>query len=211
MLQNMASRAFSLLGKEIAVLHTLDRDVRATVKRLTTQDPGLEKQLKSAYGYAVFPSVGKAAAVVGAAFGKGEVFEQGELVGYAAVAQLTIGVQLGGDTFSELILFENEQSLNRFKQGRLAWAAGASAVLIKAGAAGAADYESGAKVFVHSEGGLMVEAAVGGQKFFYRQAVVGKLKPAPNATPRKPRSKSVHSQRKSKRPRSASRPQRARA
>lgn len=211
MLRNMASRAFSLLDKEISVLHTLDRDVRVTLKRLAAEDPGLEPQLKGAHGYAVFPSVGKAAAVIGAAFGKGEVFQQGELVGYAAVAQLTIGVQLGGDTFSELILFENEQALNRFKQGKVAFAAGASAVLIKAGAAGAADYESGAKVFVHSEGGLMFEAAIGGQKFFYRQAVVGKLKPAPHATSRKPRSKAVHSQRKSKRPRSASPPHRARA
>ena len=216
-LRNMASRAFSLLDKEISVLHTLDGDVRATLKRLVADDSGLERELKRAYAYAVFPSIGKAAAVVGAAFGKGEVFEQGELVGYAAVGQLTIGVQLGGDTFSQVILFENKQALNRFKQGKLAFTADASAVLIKAGAAAAADYESGAKVFVHSEGGLMLEAAIGGQKFFYRQAVVGKLKPAPRAArtaPAKPSRKrganSVRSRGKSKRLRNRARPERAR-
>jgi lipid-binding SYLF domain-containing protein len=218
MLRNMASRAFSLLDKEISVLHTLDRDVRVTLKRLVAEDAGLEPQLKGAYGYAIFPSIGKAAAVVGAAFGKGEVFERGELVGYGAVAQLTIGVQLGGDTLSELILFENQQALNRFKQGKVAFAAGASAVLIKAGTAGAVDYESGAKVFVHSEGGLMLEAALGGQKFFYRPAVVGKLKPAPRASrtvatrpPRKRVTKSGDSRKRSKSTRSRARPQRARA
>lgn len=178
-LWNMVSHAFSLMEKEASVLRTLDRDVRVTLKRFEAQDPGLADLLKSAYGYAVFPSIGKAAAVVGGAFGKGEVFERGEMIGYAAVAQLTIGVQIGGDTFSELILFENAPALNRFKQGKVAFAAGAAAVLLKAGASTMADYERGAAVFVHSEGGMMLEAAIGGQKFFYRPAALGKLKPDP--------------------------------
>lgn len=199
----MVRRAFSLMEKEVSVLRMLDRDVRATVRRLAAHDRGLAERIKSAYGYAVFPSVGKAAAVVGGAFGKGEVFQEGELVGYAAVAQLTIGVQIGGDTFSELILFENEPTLNRFKQGKVSFAAGASAVLLKAGAAAAANYEDGAAVFVHSDGGMMLEAAIGGQKFFYRPAALGKLESAPRqrrpTRTRKPRHGPAPSSRQKKR------------
>jgi len=91
--------------------------VRATLDRLTAEDPALTGVLERAHGYAVFPSVGKATAVVGGAFGMGEVFERGELIGYAAVAQLTIGVQLGGQAFAEVIAFESRQSLDRFKGG----------------------------------------------------------------------------------------------
>ena len=93
-------------------------------------------------GYAVSPSVGKAAAVAGAAFGKGEVFEKGKLVSYAAIAQATIGVQLGGGMFTEIIAFENKPTFERFRRGRFALAASASAVMIKAGAAASAGRSS---------------------------------------------------------------------
>src|SRR5688572_9060781 len=116
--------------------------------------------LRDAYGYAVFPEVGKATAVVGAAFGKGEVFRGGKLIGYAAVAQLTIGIQLGGQTFSQIIAFQTKEAMDRFKAGRYALAANASAVLVKAGAAASANYERGVAVLVHSDGGMMLELAI---------------------------------------------------
>ena len=178
-LRNLASKFFSLAQTEASVLHTLNSEVQAVLKRLQEEDPGLKDWLEKAHAYAVFPSVGKAAAVIGGAFGKGEVFERGSLVGYAGLAQLTLGVQLGGDTFSEVIAFENKQALDRFKQGRWAFAANASAVLVKAGAAASANYESGAAVFVYSEGGMMLEAAIGAQKFFFRPAVLGRGEKAP--------------------------------
>src|SRR5438105_10316518 len=177
----MISSDFPLFGKEQSVLKELNSEVRATLRRLNAEDPGLGQLLKDAYGYAVFPSVGKAAAVIGGAFGKGEVFEQGNLIGYAGVAQLTIGVQLGGDTFTEVIVFENQQALARLKRGKLAFAANASAVLVRAGPASTRNHESGVKVFVYSEGGMMLEAAIGGQRFFFKPAAMGRFNKAPIA------------------------------
>ena len=109
----------------------------------------------------------------------GELFQQDNTIGYAAVAQLTVGVQLGGETFSEIIAFQRKAALDRFKQGKTAFAASASAVLVKAGAAASARYERGVAVFVSPAGGMLLEAAIGGQKFFYRPAAIGRLKKGP--------------------------------
>src|SRR6478735_3153886 len=145
--------------------YPVEKDVAATLKRLEAKDPGLKNLLKKAYGYAVFPSVGKAAVVIGGAYGRGAVYEQGKLIGYATIGQTTIGVQVGGDTFSEVLVFESKESLDRFKKGRMAFAANASAVLVKAGAAATADFEKGVAVFAYASGGMLLEAAIGGQKF----------------------------------------------
>jgi hypothetical protein len=147
---------------------TLDEDVQATLERLEEKDRGLKQFLKKAYGYAVFPSVGKAALVVGGSYGRGEVFERGKMIGVATVAQTTIGVQVGGETYSQIIAFESKETLDRFKKGKLAFAANASAVLVKAGAAAAANYEKGAVVFVYAEGGMLLELSIGGQKFKFK-------------------------------------------
>src|SRR3954471_7506434 len=143
----------------------IEKDVAATLKRLEAKDPGLKNLLKKGYGYAVCPSVGKAAVVIGGAYGRGAVYEQGKLVGFATIGQTTIGVQIGGDTFSEVVVFESKESLDRFKKGRMAFAANASAVLVKAGAAGTANFEKGVAVFAYASGGMLLEAAIGGQKF----------------------------------------------
>jgi hypothetical protein len=147
---------------------TLHDEVTAALKRLQTKDRGLKRLLKSAYGYAVFPSVGKAFAVVGGAYGRGEVYEKGKLIGYATISQLTLGVQLGGDTFSEIIVFESKRALVRFKRGKTAFTANASAVLVKAGAAGTADYEKGVKALAYARGGMLLELSIGGQKFNFK-------------------------------------------
>ena len=176
-----ASRVVSGVRKELHVLDTLHPEAQAALQRMEKRDPGLKPFLKKAHAYAVFPSVGKAAAVAGAAFGKGEIFQRGELVGYAGIVQGTLGVQLGGGTFTQVIAFENEKVFARFKRGPFALAANASAVLVKAGAAATADYDNGAAVFVHSDGGLMLEAAAGGQKFIFRPAVLGRGKKVQHA------------------------------
>ena len=178
-LKNLAAKFFGAVGKESAALEELHEEAEATLDRLESRDPGFKEFLRNAHGYVVFPSVGKATAVLGGAYGKGEVFERGKMVGYAAVAQLTLGVQLGGQTFSEVIAFEDKRALDRFKSGRWAFAANASAVLVKAGAAASSNYERGAAVFVSSEGGMMLEAAIGAQKFFYRPALLGRAREEP--------------------------------
>jgi lipid-binding SYLF domain-containing protein len=176
---NLASKLVNALGEEEQVLQELHEDVKATIKRMSAQDPGLEHLLENAHGYAVFPSVGKATAVLGGAYGKGEVFQRGKLIGYAAIVQLTLGVQVGGQTLGQIIAFESPQALERFKAGKTAFAANASAVLVKAGAAASAGYERGAAVFVSPDGGMMLEAAIGAQKFIYRPAALGRTRHAP--------------------------------
>jgi len=121
-LAGLVSKAFSLAEKEMGVLSELHGEVQSAIARMKETDPGLEEALRRAYAYAVFPSVGSAGAVIGGAFGKGEVFRDDKLVGYAAVARLTIGVQVGGQTFRQLLLFENKQTLDRFRAGRTAFA-----------------------------------------------------------------------------------------
>jgi lipid-binding SYLF domain-containing protein len=131
-------------------------------------DPGLQKFFDTATGYAVFPSVGKGAVAVGAAYGRGEVFEGGRRVGYATLTQASIGLALGGQKYTELIFFETKAALDRFKSGSFAFAAQASAVALKSGVSANAKYSDGVAVFTLGEAGLMYEASVGGQKFAYQ-------------------------------------------
>jgi len=148
----------------------LHESVAATLKRLEAKDKGLKQQISKAYGHAVFPSVGKAALVVGGSFGRGLVFEKGKFIGYATITQLTLGVQIGGDTFSEVVIFESRQALDRFKQNKMAFAANASAVLVKAAASGTADFPKGVQALAYSRGGMLLEAAIGAQKFKFKPA-----------------------------------------
>lgn len=152
---------------------TIEDMAAATLKRLETKDPGLKALLKKAYAYAVFPSVGKASLVIGGAYGKGAVFERGKFVGYATIGQTTIGVQIGGDTFAEIIVFENKEAFERLKKGKMAFAADASAVLVKAGAAAGKGFGDGTSAFVYGTGGMLLEAAIGGQKFKFKAADEG--------------------------------------
>ena len=127
-------------------------------------DPGLSRFFDHAVGYAVFPTVVKGAVGVGGASGSGVVFEKGKAVGKAHLTQGTIGAQIGGQTYSEVIFFETASALTDFKKGALALAAQVSAVAASA-ASKDAKYQDGVAVFTHEKGGLMAEASVGGQKF----------------------------------------------
>lgn len=149
---------------------TLHDEVAATLKRLQAKNPGLKQQLQKAHGYAVFPSVGKASLVVGGSYGRGEVFEKGKVVGTATISQFTVGVQVGGDTFTEIVIFDGKEALERFKQGKTHFAANASTVLVKAGATGTKGPEKGAKAYAYSRGGMLLEVAIGGQKFKFKPA-----------------------------------------
>jgi lipid-binding SYLF domain-containing protein len=142
---------------------------------------------KKAYGYAVFPTIGKAGLGIGGAFGKGRVYEHGRLVGDASMTQLSIGFQAGGQGYSEIIFFQDRKALDEFQSGNFEFGANASAVAITAGASASAGtsggsagasgtkkdaatagaYHEGLAVFTIAKGGLMYEASVGGQKFSY--------------------------------------------
>jgi lipid-binding SYLF domain-containing protein len=144
---------------------TLASESSASLDGFTNEDPSLKALLDKSVGYAVFPEVGKAGFIAGGSYGKGEVFEGGKKIGYADISQATIGLQVGAQTFDELLVFMRPQEMNEFKGTEFKLAGNVSAVAIKAGAASTADASKGIIAFVRTKGGLMAEASVGGQRF----------------------------------------------
>ena len=138
-----------------------------TIEMVLDKDPGLKEFFDEAYGYVVFPSVGKGAIGVGGAHGSGTVFVQGVPVGKSTLSQFTIGFQFGGKYYSEIIFFEDRETFNLFKTSRLELAAQASAVAVTFGASANLAYNEGVAIVTIEKGGLMYEASVGGQKFEY--------------------------------------------
>ena len=129
----------------------------------------LKPYFKKARGYAVFPNVGKGGIGIGGARGKGELFEKDNVIGSTTLTQVSIGFQLGGQAFSQIIFFKDKKSLERFTEGNFEFGASASAALITEGANASADYSDGVAVLTYSKGGLMYEASIGGQKFSYEE------------------------------------------
>jgi len=142
---------------------------------------------KNSYGYAVFPTVGQGSFIVGAAHGDGRVYVHGVRVGTTAVTQLSVGFQAGGQAYSEIIFFKDQQALDAFESGNFQFGAGVSAVVITAGASASADtsgtqasasggqnnahvagaYNNGVVVFTIVKGGLEGGASVEGEKFSF--------------------------------------------
>ncbi|MEM9254661.1 MAG: YSC84-related protein [Pseudomonadota bacterium] len=141
------------------------------------------------YGYAVFPTIGKGGIGIGGAHGAGQVYAQGKLIGKSTMTQVTVGFQLGGQAYSQIIFFESAEDLKNFTSGNFEFGAQATAVAITAGvsaeastgggaSAGAsggqrdatttsAGYRKGMAIFTVAKGGLMYEATLGGQKYSY--------------------------------------------
>jgi lipid-binding SYLF domain-containing protein len=115
----------------------------------------------------VFPTVGKGAVGVGGAYGRGVLYEGGVVTGYCDLTQGSIGLQLGGQAYSQIIAFSTAEALTLFKTGNFAFDAQATAVALKSGAGANAKYSNGVAVFTMDESGLMFEASIGGQKFSY--------------------------------------------
>ena len=145
------------------------------------------KLLDTAYGYAVFPTIGKGGVGIGGAYGKGRVYAKGKYIGDTSVTQVSVGFQLGGQAYSEIVLFQDENALKEFTSGNFEFAADANAVAITASAGAKATtsgsstgvsggqndattsgkYRKGRATFTVAKGGLMYEASIGGQKFNY--------------------------------------------
>jgi hypothetical protein len=149
--------------------------------------------IDDAYGYAVFPSIGKGGIGIGGAHGKGEVFVGGKKVGKTKMSQITYGLQLGGQVYSQMIFFRDERAFDDFTSGNFEFGAQATAVALTAGAQASTtsggggntssgtdadsskvnaddkkyDSRSGMATFTIAKGGLMYEATLGGQKFKY--------------------------------------------
>ncbi|HSB19460.1 MAG TPA: YSC84-related protein [Anaeromyxobacteraceae bacterium] len=164
-----AAKGSEAPGKSTASERDAVKDAEVTVATFRRKDPSLGRFFSSALGYAVFPSVGKGGAGVGGAYGTGVLFERGKPTGRASLTQVTIGPQIGGQAYSEVVFFQTRKAIADFKKGELTMAAQVSAVAVKAGASANARYARGVAVFTLTQGGLMAEASVGGQRFDYRQ------------------------------------------
>ena len=148
-----------------------DPDRQAEAKQAIAEfkkaDPSMKRFFDSAHAYAVFPTVGKGGIGIGGAYGKGIVFRDGKAIGDTSLTQVTIGFQLGGQAYREIIFFRDAATLNNFKKGNFELSAQASAVAATLGASADADFEGGVAVFTLAKGGLMYEASAGGQKFSF--------------------------------------------
>ena len=138
--------------------------------QMKADDPSLQAFLGNAYAYVIFPNVGQGALIVGGAHGHGEAYQGDKLVGYSELDLVNIGAQVGGQDYSELLVFKTKEAFDNFTNNPLTLEAAASAVILKSGAAAEAKWQNDIAVFKHSKAGAMVEAAVGGQRFTYKSA-----------------------------------------
>jgi lipid-binding SYLF domain-containing protein len=150
----------------------LSSEVADAITVFKQKDPEIQRFFDGSYGYAVLPKIFKGAIWLGGAYGRGEVFEQGKMVGFCDMKQATLGLSFGGEYFREIIFFKEKADLARFMSGEFTFSAQVTGVALTAGAAAKADYKSGMAVFVVPDKGLMVDASLGGQKFKYVPGVL---------------------------------------
>ena len=143
-------------------------DSQKALDSMIKNQPKLQTYKDKAYGYAVFPRVTKGAIGVGGAGGKGIVFKDHVPVGQSTLKQATIGFQLGGQQYMEVIFFENEKAFNNFTNKKVKFDGQASAVAITVGGSVDVAFKDGLAVFTQTRGGLMYEASIGGQHFSYK-------------------------------------------
>jgi lipid-binding SYLF domain-containing protein len=179
------------VGSMFASLARADDDAAKCAETLKLFENAGESAsfFKKSYGYAVFPTIGKAGLGIGGAHGSGCVYQQGKQIGTVKMNQLSIGWQAGAQGYSLLVFFEDDRALKEFTSGEFEFGAKASAVAITAGASAGAStsgtsagasggkkdattaspsgFENGMASFSIVKGGLMYEAALGGAKFKY--------------------------------------------
>ncbi len=140
------------------------------------------------YGYAVFPTIGKGAFVVGGAHGTGRVYARGKYIGDTSLTEVSVGFQAGGQGYSQIVFFQDKRALDEFTNGNFEFDAGVGVVAITAAAGGEAGtkgvnggasggkkdaattgkYYKGMVVFTIVKGGAMAEASVAGQKYSFK-------------------------------------------
>jgi len=149
----------------------LVNDSEATLKDMEIADSTSADKVNQAYAYAVFPNVGKGAVGIGVGSGNGDVYLQGgKYIGAAHLTIGTVGLALGGESYKELILFENKNALSDFENNSLKFDANASGVALQSGSAASNKFEKGILVFKQTTGGLMGDASIGGQQFTFKAA-----------------------------------------
>lgn len=158
-----STMAFSAWEKDESI--ELDKKAQVALTEIKADDPSVQEMINLSAGYVVIPTVGKAGFGIGGARGKGVLYEGGKVTAVVTMTQLSIGFQWGGQAYSEYLFFQNKTALDNFKQGNFELGAQVSAVAVTAGVSADAEFVNGMAILTRAKGGLMYEAAVGGQKF----------------------------------------------
>lgn len=170
--KTIALLAVLLFGTGIMAQNSKDKKLMEDAQKAKTSlleaAPNLDVFFDNSAGYVIFPNVGKGGFIIGGASGNGVVYDSGTAIGMADLKKLNIGLQAGGQAIIEVIFFETDVDLERFKKGDFQFAAETSAVALKSGIAFNAKYKDGVAVFALPKAGLMADASVGGQKFGYK-------------------------------------------
>jgi lipid-binding SYLF domain-containing protein len=158
-----------MFGQSESKKNKIIADSHTAKAEFIKKDPLMKAIFDKAYGYTIFPNVGKGGLGVGGAAGNGVVYEHHKLIGMAKLTQLSIGFQAGGQAYREVIFFESKKEMDRFKESKFEFSAQVSAVAVTEGASANVKYTNGVMVFTMQKGGLMYEASIGGQKFKFNK------------------------------------------
>jgi lipid-binding SYLF domain-containing protein len=146
----------------------LQTSARATLDEMITRNPAIQDTIRNVPAYAVFPSIGKGGVLVGGAYGQGILYENGVPTGYVSVEQASIGAQLGGQTFAELLVLRTPDQVSDVRAGRFTAGAHLGVVVLTSAAGTGTNFNPNASVFVLPRGGLMVDVSVSGQRIKYQ-------------------------------------------
>lgn len=142
-------------------------DAQKAKLTMLAKDAGLGEIFANSAGYAIFPNVGKGGLIIGGASGNGILYENEAAVGRTSLKKINIGLQAGGQAFIQIIFFETDSALNKFKQANYEFSAEASAVIADEGIAETIGYSNGVMIITLPKAGIMADVSVGGQKFEY--------------------------------------------
>jgi len=147
---------------------TLDTDAQSAVAEMTAADSDLKSMLDQAAGYVVFPNIRQGGFIVGGAGGRGVLYEHGKQVGYAQLSQASVGAQLGGQSYAEIVVLRDQAAVDRMKSKEFDVGGQASAIAVKAGAAASTSFtDDGIAVFVNPKKGAMINVSLTGQRVKY--------------------------------------------
>ncbi len=164
----LALLLFASCGSMRNTEEDLRRDASDARNEIRQNHSNAAELLENSAGYAIFPNVGKGAYIIGGASGNGVVYQNNTIIGYADLKQVDIGLQAGGKSFIEVLFFETETDLERFKEGGYELGANASAVILDKGVSRDIDFQDGVGVVTIPKGGAMAGVSVGGQRFSFQ-------------------------------------------
>jgi lipid-binding SYLF domain-containing protein len=146
----------------------IDAGVEAARDACAANVAGCEAAAEKAQGMLVFPKVTKGAIGIGGSYGEGALIVDDKPAGYYSTAAASIGLQLGGETFSQIIMFMTPAALEGFRNSS-GWEAGANAKVTMIDQGKAADIRSiiadnPVVAFVFGQQGLMGDLSVEGAK-----------------------------------------------